>query len=494
MQLLALLCGCAISCNSKDTDDEDEISVTPAIVAVKNFYLRANDSVMAKLDSVFFSIDLNTGVIFNADSLPKGTNVTRLIPSITFANTMTKAEFSFLKDNRTDTVTNYLTNPEDSIDFSHPVTLNVTAQDGVNTFKYTIKVNVHTLDPDTLVWNNLQTSNLPARFSNPVSQKTVIKENVAYCLIEEYNGELTIAESKDLNEGLWQIQPYFPGFKASVESFTAAQYGFYMTDVNGELYFSSDLKDWKTTGQKWLNIFGAYGSGVIGIKTSDASILHTRYPAPEGYVEKEIAENFPIYNTSSLGVIGSKWTDHQTAIMAGGVNRDGRLSNDVWAYDGENWAIINTGILPSLEAPMLARYVVYRDTPYIFTKREFDVWMILGGIDEDNEMNRDVFFSYDNGVNWQLASESIQLPEIIPYLKGADVIVAGYEITTDLSEAWTLKNASPTRAGYTLDGYDITWICPYLYIFGGYSPYPDNTLNTEIWRGVLQRLRFTPII
>ena len=91
LQLLALLVVTAVSCNSKEKDDESEIVVTPAIVAIKNFKLNANDSVLAKLDSVFFSIDLNTGVIFNADSLPKGTNVSKLVATITFANTMSKA-------------------------------------------------------------------------------------------------------------------------------------------------------------------------------------------------------------------------------------------------------------------------------------------------------------------------------------------------------------------------------------------------------------------
>ncbi|MDE7409414.1 MAG: hypothetical protein K2N09_05265, partial [Muribaculaceae bacterium] len=51
-------------------------------VAVTKFSLKSKKGSNVKLDSVFFSIDLNRGVIFNADSLPVGTDVTKLVPVI----------------------------------------------------------------------------------------------------------------------------------------------------------------------------------------------------------------------------------------------------------------------------------------------------------------------------------------------------------------------------------------------------------------------------
>lgn len=482
----------AVSCNSKSTDDEGEIAVTPALVAVKEFRLAKNDSVMHNLDSVFFSIDLNSGVIFNADSLPKGTKLEKLIAKITFANSMTKADITFRNENNVDTTINYLTNPDDTINFSYPVKLDVTAQDGTNSFSYQIKVNVHKEDPDSIMWDRLATSPLPSRFQNPVAQKTVYREETAYCLIEEYSGKFTLATSSELNKGDWNKSDFSPGFEPAVESFTLNPEGFYLLANNGDLYASPDTYTWTNTGENWVSILGAFGNKVLGIKTNASGFLHSIYPAPESYEGIPVSEDFPIFKSSQMGQIESEWADRPTVFLAGGIMENGKPTSSVWAFDGNNWAVINEDILPALSSPMLARYVVYRDTPYIFLKREFDVWLLFGGTNEDNEMNRKVYLSYDNGVHWTLAPEMMQLSETVPSLAGADLIVADYTLTSDLSEAWTPSPDSRTRASFTIDGYDISWICPYLYIFGGYDT--DGALNPDIYRGVLQRLRFVPDI
>lgn len=123
-----LLMGMASACNSK-SDQPEEIVVTPSTTAVKAFTLKANSAVLSNLDSVFFSIDLDNGVIFNADSLPKGTNITKLIPVITFANSMSEVKIEMEGGSEKTGTVDYLESPNDTIDFSGKVTLNVTAAD-----------------------------------------------------------------------------------------------------------------------------------------------------------------------------------------------------------------------------------------------------------------------------------------------------------------------------------------------------------------------------
>lgn len=495
LQLLLLLIISVASCNSKTEDTETDIVVTYATVAVKKFYIKANDSVMKNLDSVFFSIDLNSGVIFNSDSLPKGTDVTKLIPSITFSNTMSKAELAFLKDNKTDTVVDYLTNPDDSIDFSKPVLLKVTAADETNTFTYQIKVNVHQQNPDSLIWNKLEMSELPSLAANPKSQKTILWDNTAYTIIEESNSTFSLWSSSDLNEGKWEPMSFNPGFDPIVESFTVSSGVFYLLDNEGELYSSSDLASWTDTAQKWWAIIGAYGDSILGIKLSGNKYYHSQYPSSENYLEQEMDNDFPIINFSSLGHIETKWSSRPMAILMGGLTKEGTPTSAVWAFDGINWAVINQDYLPALESPMLARYVVYRETTSLFIKREFDVWLIFGGYTQEGKMNREMYMSYDNGVTWSLAPEMMQLEDKFPDLYKADIIVAGYPLTADLSEAWTPTDYEEnTRSSYTIEGYDITWMCPYMYIFGGYEDLEGKNLNKSIYRGVLERLRFTPQI
>lgn len=485
-----------VSCNSKTTDDEADIVVTPASVAVKNFKINANSSVMANLDSVFFSIDLETGVIFNADSLPKGTDVSRLVASITFANTMNKAELTFTKDNLSDTTINYLQNATDSIDFTYPVKLDVTAQDGVNTFTYTIKVNVHAQEPDSLVWDKISSSALPARFANPVAQKTLYNktEETIYTLIEEYNGEYTLATCGDLDEASWNKTVFSPGFNPSIESFTSTSDSYYLMDTDGNVYSSENMNSWTSTGETWKSILGAYGDKILGIKQVAAGLVHVEYPSSGDSAELPVAAGFPISKSSPLGVLETEWADKPIAFLACGENEEGVYTSDVWAFDGTGWAVINSSKLPEVVSPMMARYVVYRSTQYAFKKRAFDVWLLLGGMSATGEMNRDIYISYDNGVNWAKASQQIQLPEFVPALEGGDVIVVASDLTADLSDAWTLPAEEPTRASYSIEGFDITWECPYMYIFGGYLSSPSGPLNTDIWRGVIERLKFIPEI
>lgn len=496
LQVIFALFLAGISCNKQTSDNEEDIVVTSSIVAVKQFYLQANDSVMRNLDSVFFSIDLNTGVIFNADSLPKGTQVNRLIPSITFANTMTKADITYTKDNDLDTTINYLENPEDSIDFTHPVRLDVKAADGVSEFSYLIKVNVHNQTPDSLVWDRLSSSTLPAMFSGPVAQKTIKRTSGIYSLIEEYNGEYTLSYSTDINEGIWQKNNIIFGFTPVVETFTSTEDCFWILSKEGMLYSSNDGENWTDTGEKWINILGAYGNNILGICEKEDYFYHTIYPYKEGFIETPMSSDFPVSGFSHMGIIESEWADSDYALIAGGVTLEGDLSSKVWAFDGNTWAIINDSDIPALETPMMARYIVFRDTPYLFTKRALDVWLLFGGVDENNNMNRIVYLSYDNGVTWQKASDLMQLPRPVPSLKSADVIVEGYDMSADLSDAWkqeeNTKTPLFTRAAYTIDGYEITWICPYMYIFGGYID--NNSLSTNIWRGVISRLTFIPSI
>ena len=489
MQVAACIMAGAFACNS-DSDVIPEMVVTSSNVAVKDFYILPNEKVMTNIDSVFFSIDLAHGVIFNADSMPQGTNVSRLIPSITFANTMSKVELVFYKDNNeNDTTVDYLENATDSIDFTRPVRLDVTAQDGVTTFSYTIKVNIHTVNPDTMQWASLASSRLPSRLENPRAQKTILHDSKAFCIIEENNGSYTLSTCSDLNEGAWDKKLIEVPDNFMVESFIASDESFYAL-AEGHLLVSNDAISWGETGETWLSIIGGYQNSVLGIKYQDNKFLHARYPAPEGFEETEIDEDFPISHSSQFYTIDNSWAKYPTGFFIGGVTPSGSYSSAVWAFDGTNWATINSTSLPELKSPMLVRYVVFRNTGAPYAKREFDAWLMFGGVQDDGYFNRDVYYTLDNGVVWTLAPSGMQLPDRIPDLYGADAVSTEYSLSADLSQAWQTYDSPSSRASFTINGSEITWECPYIYIFGGYDE--NNLLSTSIWRGVLNRVKFTP--
>ncbi|MDE5808247.1 MAG: hypothetical protein K2H76_09025, partial [Muribaculaceae bacterium] len=91
--MAAVMASGIASCNKKTEEPEDETEKIVYLpnVAVTSFKLKANKDVMPKLDSVFFSVDLDHGVIFNADSLPVGAKVNKLVPSISYSSAITSA-------------------------------------------------------------------------------------------------------------------------------------------------------------------------------------------------------------------------------------------------------------------------------------------------------------------------------------------------------------------------------------------------------------------
>ena len=491
-----LLLGTASACNSDKDNEDEEIAVTSSTVAVKNFYLQANSSVLADLDSVFFSIDLTNGVIFNADSLPKGTDVTKLIPVITFVNSMSAAEIEMSGgDVRTGTV-DYLENPSDSIDFSGDVTLKVTAADGVNKYSYRLKVNVHKELPDSMIWDRLAHSPLPSRLPEPVAQKSVTLDGTVYTLIEERDASLTLALSENISEGKWEREPLTLPFTPDIKSLTAPSDTFWMLAQNGDLYKSADARSWEPTGDRWLSITGPYMDCVLGIKECNGELAHCHYPHTISITDTKVSAEFPVSGSSALISRPNEWSPYPTAIVAGGTKADGQLSDHAWAFDGTRWTAIDNGGLPALKGAVLVEYLSFRKTSVPFEKKEYGILLLTGGIGADGTLNRTTYISYNNGVNWQAASEPLQLPDYFPQLCGADGIVLDSELSADLSAAW--KKAAPRKispwmkVSYEIDGDDITWDCPYIYFIGG--TLPDGKLSSEIWRGVLARLSFKPLI
>lgn len=490
---LTLAMGGMSSCNSSTDTTTEEYAVTISNVAIKEFSLSSDSKVMSDLDSVFFSIDLGNGVIFNADSLPKGSDITKLVPVITFANTVSEADIVMSGGSVREGTVNYLENSTDSIDFSGDVKLNVTAADGTNKFTYTIKVNVHQMVPDSLMWDNLATTDLPSRLASPVRQKSVEKDGGVYTIIEESDGSYTWSSTASIADAGWTKNEIVFPFDPAVESLTVTPSSFWMLDDEGDLYCSADGFSWISTGERWVTLVGPYLDYVLGVKESDGVMMHCHYPQTSEIPDSEMNPEFPIYGRTELRTIESKWTEVPTALFVGGTTATGDVSDHTWAFDGNSWATIDSSSTAHLEGANLFRYTVYRETASAFRQIAYDAWIVYGGKKEDGTYNRNLYVSFDNGVTWRLASDSMSVPEEMPGMSEASLIVLDTTLEADIADAWKkIVTARATRSSYVLDGYDISWKCPYIYVIGGVLS--SGKLSDSIWRGVLARHTFTPVI
>lgn len=128
--------------------------------------------------------------------------------------------------------------------------------------------------------------------------------------------------------------------------------------------------------------------------------------------------------------------------------------------------------------------------------------MAIGGRDSDGNPVKDVYISYNMGMDWRKGGDLLMLPDYIPAMWGAQGLVYSSVLTQPARSAsqWTpmpirtlprwlvpAEKAAVSRATQPIT----EWDCPYIYLFGGYAA--DGSLYPNIWRGAINRLTFKPL-
>lgn len=485
--------------NSLTTDDTGYTSETMySSTAITSFNLKANSKVLANLDSIFFTIDLEGGRIFNADSLPYGTDISKLIPNI---GTSGSSKIEILIRNSSvmkDTTITYSSSMRDSIDFAAGgVIARVTSLNEQYTQQYSIKVNVHKVKSDSLVWDRIAWQQLPG---NPESQRTLIHGDKIYSFLLDAGGNCRIAVMDNPSEPMAVSATANMPAGLDLRSIVSNGNEFFALDNNGVMYSSTDGVSWNGTGETWSHIYGAYESQILGVKKVGDDYYHVTYP--DNGTSAKVPADCPIDGTSDLIVMeASKWADDPQAIFTGGKIANGNLTGATWAYDGSQWAKISmTPIDRAKEGMSLFPYFTFRKATNSWSVTKQMTLFATGGRLANGTTSKYVYISNDMGITWELAGDLMQLPSYIPSFFNADAIVwaselgsrgAGMgwnEMTTPAIPAWLML---PEEGGRAISPVT-TWDCPYIYLYGGENA--SGTLNPQVWRGVINRLTFKPLI
>lgn len=481
-------------CNQTD-DTENEI--TYASTMVRSFKLKPNAYVLSALDTVFFSIDLANAKIFNADSLPYGTRIDKLVVDIA-TDACKTVELTMRKNDGADTIVNYLTNSTDSINFANgPVNLRVVSYDGKAERNYEIKVNVHTVIPDSLCWSEIAMRPLPTSLSNITAQRSVATTDKAVCLTT--NGtDFCIATTADPATEQWE--PSTPNFQFNpdINSLTAAEATLFILDDAGALYSSDDLgATWNATGETWSAIVGNYGSTLLGLSYNGAKYMHVTYPAT---TVTEAEEKFPVSGFSSQCTITSRWTQNQQKVIAGGRDAAGNLNRLVWGFDGTNWAVLSKSLPIAVEHASLIKFNVAKTDTLTWQTRQIETLLLIGGKTPKGISNT-TYISHDLGINWKQADDLLQLPEYIQPRYNAQALV--YNTTMSVNRAASVWQPYPAKQlpgwwlpiDYAPNSRAVApieeWECPYIYLFGGYNS--QGNLFDSVWKGTIRRLMFQPL-
>lgn len=480
------------SCNKDDNNSSSSTSdysvYSSATTLVSGFALKADSRVLDNLDSVKFTIDQDRALIYNADSLPRGTKVSALLVDVTCPGTVASRQFIIKNGTvKKDTTITYTGSTTDSIDFTGDVTLRITSHDGNHTRDYKVSLNVHKEAPDTIVWNMNRRRDLPNMNGTVSSSKTVQQNGMFLCLIND-NSSYVLSESADPASGSWSKTTLSLPFEPQVPSFTATDEALYLLDTNGQLYTSSDKGlTWSDCGMAWHTIIGAYGNRILGVVQDGGEWIHDEYPRSDDFEPSVLPGTFPVSGMSQLVMASNGWSSNQQGMIMGGMLQDGSYSNMVWGYDGSQWGLLtstgSSNALPKLRNASLVSYYTYSIPSGAFTPKQYVTWMVMGGVLESGKLNTVTYTSRNQGLNWSEGVTSVQMPEHVPAFYGAQVFSFLRTITAQNGMLMTYNPGHTTAVN--------EWECPYIYLFGGYSA--SGKALTSVWEGVLTRLTYKPI-
>jgi hypothetical protein len=487
-----------VGCNSSSEDDSE--TTLSSSVLISSFSLSEDDDVLDDLDSVYFSIDLVKASIFNADSLPYGTDVSKLVPVITSSDGLSVAELHVPRPGQADTIYNYITNSTDSIDFSNgPVKLHVVSLSGEVSRDYTIRVNVHTVKTDSLAWGDVARRALPSKFSTVKSQRTAAQGDVLYCLTSN-GAQYSVAMVNNPGEDNWAVADVTLPTGADINTFTGTNDALYILTDAGELYKSTDgAFSWTDCGVKMNYLYGGYGTSVIGAVEKSDGWHRVSYPAG---LDEAVESDFPISGTSMPVIFSTPLALSNQMLIFGGRTAAGDLLSTTWGYDGSNWAKLTVTALPkALEDLAVVPYFTYKTADDSWAKGDYATLIALGGREADKTLNRTVYVSCDYGITWAAADSLMQTPDVMPSMANMQGFVYKSVLTTrSASSTWqsfATRRVPSWLIPYSAPASRVTqavteWECPYIYLFGGEDT-AGNTFNT-IWRGVINRYTFKPIV
>lgn len=477
--VVALVAMTLDSCSKSEDSGSDTViyGTSTSSALLTSFSLKANTKVLDALDSIHFTIDQQRGLVYNADSLPKGTDVTKLLTTLSFGATVKQAVFVISNGERVkeETSITYKDSSTDSIDFSGDVMLNITSSDGTKMMRYKVMVNVHKCIPDSVYFPLTDRRDLPAAADDNYALGMTQHQGTFYSIVNNSNGMYLATASTPA--GKWDTKKISLPFTPDEASLISDDNKFYILDNAGNLYSSTDCENWTAAGVVWNRILGVYDGKMLGLTTIDGNYYTDEYP--RNVDPKPIPDGFPITGSSQLMVTENDWAVSRIALMVGGRDIHGTACSETWGYDGNSWASVSSADnkLPALDGPSLFSYYTYDVNSYNQHAEKKATWVVMGGRLSNGTLNTTTYVSRNLGITWTAAASGLQLPSYIPAFSDALAFVC-----TETASA-----KSPARISKPVTEWDV----PYMYIVGGH----DNAgrLHNNVWKGVIVRLTFKPV-
>ena len=384
--------------------------------------------------SLPFTINQATCEIFNKDSLPFSTDVSKVVMDMA-------VEGSVKIYNETDSKFESLYTT-DSIDCTYPRVLRVTSLDGNYYQDYTVAVNVHKVDPERLVWKAIET---PAG----IAPEKAIEFNGEMLLLGKESATPCFASMPLNGVSSWAVAA-MSGIPESADFATAIVFnGLLYALADGDMYASSDAVNWTcvSQGNGFVAIIGASDEGGC-IWVANAGNIYRSTDGNQFDVVQALPDNFPLYGVSAMSGVMAHNKNIIRYTLVGYPTSAKDSAPQVWSIlSTENRWVKYDNVGNPYPCPSLAGLTVLRYDNFLYA---------FGGkgvvAEEETEAFASFYVSKDNGIVWKAMGGYYQL--LPKAMKGADV---------------------PFVA--TVDSNNYMWII-------------TTDSNAGAWRGILNRLGF----
>lgn len=483
-----------------DTNESETIVTDYQNCIVTAFSLADNSEVCSGLSGYSFTIDNyglsddsihalfpNDGIIFNPDSLPHGV----IADSVKVSLTAATPDSIYLRLYALDgTLGQEAQFSADSAFYfaSYPdCRLTVVARGGYRK-TYHIKVNVHKVVGDTIVWHDY-TDELWADM-DIIDQRTDTLGGKYYWMVKTSDLNYHVSTATN-DEGITAWQPM-----ADVEVDEGEQldlstlYNWHdalyaIGRNNGRLMRTTDGRNWEVAcadhnfeailgnQYKTKDVYGVWNSDSLNVivKVDGEYRFAVSANATAWNIEQTIPSDFPV-----AGFTRPIYTEARSAYgnltsrlyITGGMAQDGQLVSGTWSCDGwsdnshgPNWIEFEQNDLPGMTGATVIEYTLDNDHPKTF-------WLLHPGFTSTGDVpthrlySKDyttLYYSEDNGVSWHRLSRY--------YTQYAD--------NTPIGKV-ACNAAFLAPKSYRM------------YFFGGRRA--DGTMKTSVWGGQLNSLSF----
>ena len=338
-----------------------------------------------------FTIDHKKMLIENRDSLPYNTDLSRVVMNMSYTAGLAYYRTSDAWDD--DPWVPYQSS--DSIDLRKPLHIRLLATDNTER-KYTLKINVHTMEGDTLKWVAVDSHDA---ISGAHPMKALPWNGEMAVLVNDGSAVLMMTHPQG-NVGEWRRQVTDLPVTADVSSLSKGPRNLFVSTTDGGLYSSAD-------GLAWTRLFQYDGLRLVGVSHDKLyakynGVINSIYIGAGGWAVEPLDAELSFLPDEEIAAITYAQNESLTRmILVGNRAVDTDTCAVVWSKcwtdfeeeDTESWMHYSKSWDNTMPLPMFTQMnLMYYD----------NMLMLAGGESKDGtvEALERFYVSKDNGLTW----------------------------------------------------------------------------------------------